>query len=105
FAWRRAHGVTLGHDVWVGHGAIVLPGRQVGTGAVIAAGAVVTKDVPPYAIVAGVPARFVKCRFSQDIGQRLIALGWWDWSHEALRAALEDFRALPVEAFLEKHGG
>lgn len=105
FAWRRAHRVTLGHDVWVGHGAVVLPGRQIGTGAVIAAGAVVTKDVPPYAIVAGVPARFVKCRFPQEIGQRLIALGWWDWSHEALRAALNDFRVLPVEAFLEKHGG
>src|SRR6202035_3760880 len=55
FAWRRAQAVTIGHDVWIGHGAIVLAGRSVGTGAVIAAGAVVTKDVAPYAVVAGNP--------------------------------------------------
>jgi len=105
FDWRRSQGVTIGHDVWVGHGAIILPGRTVGDGAVIAAGAVVTKDVAPYAIVAGVPARMVRLRFPPDIGERLSALGWWHWDHARLRAALDDFRALPIEAFLEKHGG
>ena len=105
FDWRRSQGVTIGHDVWVGHGAIILPGRTVGDGAVIAAGAVVTKDVAPYAIVAGVPARMVRWRFPPDIGERLSALGWWHWDHARLRAALDDFRALPIEAFLEKHGG
>ena len=105
FAWRRAHPVTIGHDVWIGHGAIVLPGRSVGTGAVIAAGAVVTRDVAPYAIVAGVPARPVKQRFAADTAARLIALAWWDWDHARLRGALADFRKLPVETFLEKHGG
>ena len=60
FAWRRAHHVAIGHDVWVGHGAIILPGRTIGTGAVVAAGAVVTKDVAPYAIVAGNPARVIR---------------------------------------------
>ncbi|MFG1401339.1 LbetaH domain-containing protein [Xanthobacter sediminis] len=104
FAWRRAQRLTIGHDVWIGHGAIVLAGRGIGTGAVVAAGAVVSKDVPAYAIVAGVPARIVKWRFPDDIAARLQALAWWDWSHEALHAALADFRALPVEAFLEKHG-
>ena len=63
------------------------------------------KDVPAYAIVAGVPARVVKWRFPPEVAERLQALGWWDWSHEKLRAALPDFRALPIEAFLEKHGG
>ena len=63
FAWRRAHHVAIGHDVWVGHGAIILPGRTIGTGAVVAAGAVVTKDVAPYAIVAGNPARVIRRRF------------------------------------------
>lgn len=105
FAWRRAQGVTIGHDVWIGHGAIVLPGRSIGDGAVVAAGAVVTKDVAPYTIVAGVPAKPVRARFAPAIGERLQALGWWDWDHTRLRAALEDFRALPVEAFLEKHAG
>ena len=105
FDWRRSQGVTIGHDVWIGHGAIILPGRTVGDGAVVAAGAVVTKDVAPYAIVAGVPARMVRWRFPPEIGERLIALGWWHWDHARLRAALDDFRELSIEAFLEKHGG
>ena len=57
FAWRRQHRVTIGHDVWIGHGAILLPGVSVGLGGAIGAGAVVTKDVAPYTIVAGNPAR------------------------------------------------
>jgi len=105
FDWRRSHGVTIGHDVWIGHGAIILPGRSIGDGAVIAAGAVVSKDVPAYTVVAGVPARVVKRRFPEDIAARLQALSWWDWDHARLRAALEDFRRLSVERFLEKHGG
>ncbi len=105
FQWRRDHKVTIGHDVWIGHGAVILPGRTIGTGAVVAAGAVVAKDVPPYAIVAGVAAKVVKQRFPIDIGERLMALGWWDWSHERLRTALADFRALSVEAFLERYEG
>lgn len=105
FQWRRDQPLTMGHDVWVGHAAVVLAGRSVGNGAVVAAGAVVSKDVPAYAIVAGVPARVVKWRFPPDIAERLQALAWWDWSHEKLRAALPDFRTLPIEAFLEKHGG
>jgi hypothetical protein len=105
FAWRRAHRVTIGHDVWIGHGAIVLPGRRIGDGAVIAAGAVVTKDVAPYAIVAGNPARLIRPRFPQEIAARLQALAWWDWPHGQLRAALRDFRVLSAEAFLDRHEG
>ncbi|MCP8937365.1 chloramphenicol acetyltransferase [Alsobacter sp. SYSU M60028] len=105
FDWRRSHAVAIGHDVWIGHGAVILPGRSIGTGAVVAAGAIVTKDVAPYTIVAGNPARPVRPRFAPRIAERLQALAWWDWDHERLRAALPDFRALSVEAFLEKHGG
>ncbi|TVQ34208.1 MAG: chloramphenicol acetyltransferase [Geminicoccaceae bacterium] len=103
FAWRRAHGVTLGHDVWIGHGATVMAGVTVGTGAVIGAGSVVTKDVAPYAIVAGVPAKPIRERFFPAIAERLQALAWWDWPHERLALALDDFRTLAVEEFLERH--
>ena len=95
--------MTIGHDVWIGHGAIVLPGRSIGTGAVIAAGAIVTKDVAPYTIVAGNPARMVRLRFPEAIAARLQALAWWDWPHERLHAALRDFRTLSVEAFLDRY--
>ena len=103
FDWRRSHAVTIGHDVWIGHGAIVLAGRGIGTGAVVAGGAVVTKDVPAYTIVAGNPARPVRRRLSEDVAERLQALGWWDWEHARLREGLDDFRHLPVEAFLDKY--
>lgn len=103
FDWRRAHPVRIGHDVWIGHGAIVLPGRTIGTGSVIAAGAIVTRDVGDYEIVAGVPAKFVKRRFEEPVARRLLDLRWWNWSHDRLRSALQDFRELPVECFLDKH--
>ncbi|MEO1198697.1 MAG: DapH/DapD/GlmU-related protein [Pseudomonadota bacterium] len=103
FAWRRSHPVTIGHDVWIGHGAIILPGRTIGIGAVVAAGAVVTRDVGDYDIVAGVPARRVKRRFPEDVVAGLLALKWWDWPHDRLHAALDDFRVLSAADFVEKY--
>lgn len=105
FAWRKEHPVVLGHDVWIGHGALIMPGVTVGTGAVVASGAVVTKDVPDYAIVAGIPAKPIKYRFPCEIQGKLLTLAWWDWKHERLTAALRDFRELGVEAFIEKYAG
>jgi phosphonate metabolism protein (transferase hexapeptide repeat family) len=103
FDRRRADRVTIGHDVWIGRSAIILAGRTVGSGAVVAAGAVVTKDVEPYTIVGGNPARVIRRRFDEAASERLLALQWWHWSHAALRRALPDFRALPIEAFLDKY--
>lgn len=105
FAWRRDNHVTIGHDVWIGHGATILPGVSIGNGAAIGAGAVVAKNVAPYTIVGGVPAKLIRYRFSPDIGARLDKLAWWAWSHEALRLALPDFRALSIEDFLAKYEG
>jgi phosphonate metabolism protein (transferase hexapeptide repeat family) len=105
FAARAARRTTLGPDCWIGHGAIIRPEVTVGAGAVVAAGAVVTRDVAPYMIVAGVPAVPLRARFAPGIADRLLALAWWDWPHDRLRQALEDFRALKAEAFLERHGG
>ena len=103
FDWRRAQRCRIGHDTWLGHNAVVMAGVSVGDGAVVAAGAVVTRDVAPWQIVGGVPARPIKPRHPPQIAERLQRLAWWDWSHAALRAALPDFRNLSAEAFLDKH--
>jgi hypothetical protein len=104
-AHRASRRTVIGPDTWLGHGVIVKPEVTIGAGAVIASGAVVTKDVPPYMIMAGIPAQPLRPRFARGIADRLMALAWWDWSHERLRAALLDFRALKAEAFLEKYQG
>jgi hypothetical protein len=103
FDWRRANAVTIGHDVWIGHGATVMAGVTVGTGAVVGAGAVVTREVAPYTIVGGVPATPIRRRVPEAIAERLLALAWWDWPHDRLAAALEDFRTLTAEAFLDRY--
>ncbi len=103
FDRRRASPVAIGHDVWIGHGVVVLPGRTIGTGAVVGAGAIVTRDVEPYTIVVGNPARPVRRRFPDAVAARLERLAWWDWDHERLRRALPDFRGLPIEAFLDRY--
>lgn len=71
---------VIGHDVWIGHSALIKQGVIIGTGAVVGMGAVVTKDVPPYAIVAGNPAKVIKMRFEQDIIEQLLDLKWWELS-------------------------
>ncbi|HYZ15937.1 MAG TPA: hypothetical protein VE591_06030 [Candidatus Acidoferrum sp.] len=103
FQWRREHQVVLGNDVWIGHGAVVLPGVTIGSGAVLGAGAVASKDIPPFAIAVGVPAKIIRYRFDASVVERLMRLAWWDWTHERLAGALSDFRGLSIEAFLEKH--
>lgn len=72
--------VLIGNDVWIGHGAFILPGIRIGDGAIVGANSVVTKDVPPYSIVVGNPARVVKHRFPDDIVQRFMQLKWWDYT-------------------------
>jgi phosphonate metabolism protein (transferase hexapeptide repeat family) len=104
FDWRRSHRVVLGHDVWIGHGAIVLPGVEIGSGAAIGAGAVVTKDVPPFAVVVGNPARLLRFRFPEHIRAELLHIAWWDWPRDRLAAALADMRALTAEEFCLRHG-
>lgn len=101
FRERRADKVVIGHDVWIGHGVIVLPGVTIGNGAVLAAGAVVTKDVPPYVVVAGVPARSLRARFSEAIGQSLERIAWWDWPLDKIMAHIADFQSDDIERFCD----
>jgi phosphonate metabolism protein (transferase hexapeptide repeat family) len=103
FDWRRGFRCVLGNDVWIGHGAIVLPGRRIGNGAAVAAGAVVSRDVPPFAIVVGTPAKVLRTRFAPEIIAALERIAWWDWPHAKLRQAMSDFRSLGAEAFCAKH--
>ena len=103
FARRAGRTASIGHDTWIGHGAMIKPEVTVGAGAVVASGAVVTKDVAPYTIVGGNTARVIRRRYTEAVAEQMMDLAWWDWSHDALRAALPDFRNLRAEEFLEKY--
>ncbi|MBZ4021091.1 acetyltransferase [Rhodobacter sp. TJ_12] len=94
-----AHGDTVvGHDVWLGYEARVMPGVTIGNGAIVASCAVVSRDVPPYAVVAGNPARVVRLRFAPEVVARLQKLAWWHWPVAAIMAALPAIEAGDVAA-------
>lgn len=101
FDWRRAHRCQIGHDVWIGHGSIIMPGVKVGIGSVVGAGAVVTKEVSPYTIVAGVPAKPIRQRFSAEITEKLLQIAWWEWEHETIKARFDSL--LNIDDFIEKY--
>ncbi|MEM8650274.1 MAG: chloramphenicol acetyltransferase [Pseudomonadota bacterium] len=102
--WRKSRLTHIGHDTWIGHNAIIKPEVTIGIGAVVASGAVVTKDVDPYTVVAGVPAKTIRVRHPQQVIYRLLQIAWWDWSHETIRERLDDFRTLPAEEFVAVYG-
>lgn len=77
--------ISIGHDVWIGAQVVILSGVTIGTGAVIAANSTVTRDIPPYAIAGGTPAKVIKYRFPEEVIQKLLELRWWDWSDEKIR--------------------
>ena len=102
FNWRKAHQCVISHDVWLGHAAVVMPGVTIGTGAVVGSQAVVTKDVAPYEVVVGVPAKPIRTRFAPEVIEKLLAIAWWDWDRQTLEERFKDFLDLPT--FLEKYG-
>jgi acetyltransferase-like isoleucine patch superfamily enzyme len=101
--------VDIGNDVWIGTNAVILRGVTIGDGAIVAAGAVVTKDVPPYAIVGGVPAKIIRFRFDEKIVQELLDLKWWNFEADSLlgisfdniRRAIDEIRDRSVRGGLE----
>jgi len=94
--------VVIGSDVWIGTEALILSGVTIGDGAVVGARAVVTRDIAPYAVVAGNPARVVKFRFDEEIIERLLALKWWDWSRAQIERAMPEMLNQEIALFLEK---
>lgn len=99
---RRKGTIILQNDVWVGHGATIMNGVTLHNGCVVATDSVVTKDVPPYAIVGGNPARVLKYRFDEAVIRGLQKIAWWDWPDELMQERKEDF-FLPPEEFVEKY--
>ena len=95
-------GVDIGHDVWIGDAAIILPGVSIGNGAVIGAGALVTRNVEPFVVVAGNPAKPIGRRFATEIAYALNSLQWWDWSDRQLRQAAFLFERTFTEAGVQE---
>ncbi|MGW8281549.1 CatB-related O-acetyltransferase (plasmid) [Sphingomonas aurantiaca] len=93
--------VTIGSDVWIGTRALILSGVTIGDGAVVAAGAVVTRDVAPYAVVGGVPARVIRHRFDPDTIARLQAVAWWHWDHDRVLRAAPHLCSARIDTFLD----
>lgn len=88
-AWDNRGDIVVGNDVWIGYEAVIQAGVAIGDGAIIGTRALVTKDVPPYTIVGGVPAKPIRKRFDEDTVAALLALRWWDWPEERIAANLE----------------
>lgn len=89
-SWDNKGDIVIGNDVWIGYEAVVMAGVTIGDGAVIGARAVVTKDVLPYTIVGGIPAKPIRKRFSEETISALLALKWWDWPKEKIAQKIED---------------
>lgn len=86
---RNNPSVVIGNDVWIGANVVILPGVKIGDGAVLAAGSIITKDVKPYQIVAGNPAKQIRMRFDDDIIKKLLDIKWWEWEHHVIESNIE----------------
>lgn len=87
-AWDNKGDIVVGNDVWIGYEAVILSGVHIGNGAIIGARAVVTRDVPPYTVIGGVPAKEIKKRFDEETIQKLLQTEWWNWPNEKIRQFL-----------------
>ena len=88
-AWDNKGNITIGNDVWIGYEAVIMQGVTIGDGAVIGTRAVVTKDVPPYTIVGGIPAKVIRARFDDETIANLMQIKWWNWTSEKIKANIK----------------
>lgn len=102
FQGRRNNNCKIGNDVWIGHNAVIMGGVKVGDGAVIGSSSVVTKDIPPYAIAVGNPAKVIKYRFDEKTIKKLLKISWWNWDSKKIKESLDEFN--DMEKFIKKHG-
>ena len=91
-AWDNRGDIVIGNDVWIGYEAVILSGVTIGDGAIIGTRAVVTKDVPPYTIVGGVPAKPIRKRFDEKVIEELLKIKWWDWTEEKIARNIENIK-------------
>ena len=101
--WPNKGDSVVGNDVWFGHQSLVMPAVTVGSGAVIAARSIVTKDVPPYAIVAGNPAKIIKMRFDDQIISTLLEIAWWEWPIDVITQNIKHIVGCDLDALLSAH--
>ena len=97
-AWDNKGDIIIGNDVWIGYDAVIMAGVKIGDGAIIGARAVVTKDVEPYSIVGGVPAKGIRKRFAPDIIEKLQKLQWWNWPVERIKESIYLIQSGNIEA-------
>lgn len=98
-AWDNKGDIVVGNDVWIGYEAVIMPGVKIGDGAVVGTRAVVTKDVSPYTIVGGVPAKPIRRRFDDETINKLLALRWWDWDYEKIKSNISAIQSGDIGAF------
>ena len=96
-AWDNKGDIIVGNDVWIGYEAVIMAGVTIGDGAIVGTRAVVTKNVPPYTIVGGVPAKAIRKRFSEDTIAALLAMEWWDWPEEKIKQHITDIQSGQIE--------
>ena len=101
-AWDNKGDIVIGNDVWIGYEAVIMAGVHIGDGAVIASRAVVTKDVPPYTIVGGTPAKEIRKRFDENTIVQLQKLQWWDWSIEKISECIPYITGGKIEELIKR---
>lgn len=96
-SWDNKGDIIIGNDVWIGYEAVIMAGVTIGDGAIIGTRAVVTKDVPPYTIVGGIPAKIIRKRFSDEIISKLLEIKWWDWEKNRIQNNIEKIKSGDIE--------